>query len=107
MAFIVQKIAILLIALSLVLGCVMGFSNSAEAQPLCRNMAEHQVCVESIKRSAKYYWEYRVVVSVDGETRSAKRYDCRQLRSGVKETQSQIIANERSIQEFVCGLVER
>ena len=32
----------------------------------CRNYNGHQVCILSIKRSAKNHWEYRASVSADG-----------------------------------------
>lgn len=49
----------------------------AQAAPLCRTVADHQVCVLKITRSAKYYWEYRAVVQVDDQRRPMARYNCR------------------------------
>ncbi|MBU7582934.1 MAG: hypothetical protein KAF91_08490 [Nostoc sp. TH1S01] len=45
---------------------------------VCRNYEGHQICILSINRSAKNYWEYRAVLSVDGEKRPLEVYDCRQ-----------------------------
>ncbi|ESA38893.1 hypothetical protein N836_30665 [Leptolyngbya sp. Heron Island J] len=61
----------LVLSLSLLLGPV------AQAAPLCRTVADHQVCVLKITRSAKYYWEYRAVVQVDQQHRPMARYNCR------------------------------
>lgn len=44
---------------------------------VCRTIKEHSVCILRIKRSAKYYWQYRVVVSIDGVKRPLEIYNCR------------------------------
>lgn len=49
----------------------------AFALPICRKTAAHQVCVLDLRRSAKNYWEYRAVVSVDGVERLPEVYNCR------------------------------
>ncbi|PLZ88746.1 hypothetical protein CEN45_12600 [Fischerella thermalis CCMEE 5198] len=54
----------------------LSFVSSAEAS-VCRNYQEHQICIIDIKRSAKNYWEYRAVVSVDGVKRPLEVYNCR------------------------------
>ena len=63
--------------LVLVLSLNLSIGPMAHAAPLCRTVAEHQVCVLKITRSAKYYWEYRAVVRVDQKQRPMARYDCR------------------------------
>lgn len=47
------------------------------AASVCRNYNGHQICILSIKRSAKNYWEYRAAVSVDGVKGDTEVYDCR------------------------------
>jgi hypothetical protein len=47
----------------------------AEAS-ICRNYQGHEICIITIKRSAKNYWEYRASVSVDGIKRPIKVYNC-------------------------------
>ena len=44
---------------------------------ICKFWSGHQVCVLRIKRSAKYYWEYRTTLSVDGKKQPEIVYDCR------------------------------
>ena len=61
----------------LVLASSLWFMPVAQAAPLCRSVAEHQVCVLKITRSAKYYWEYRAEVQIDNERRPMGRYNCR------------------------------
>lgn len=34
---------------------------------LCRVYGEQQICLVSLKRSAKYYWEYRAVLRINGK----------------------------------------
>ena len=48
---------------------------------ICKFWSGHQVCVIRIKRSAKYYWKYRTILSVDNKKQPEIVYDCR-LRSG-------------------------
>jgi hypothetical protein len=55
----------------------MAMMAPAQAAPYCRTTAEHTICVLSIKRSAKNYWEYRAAVSIDGVERPIERYNCR------------------------------
>lgn len=43
----------------------------------CRTVNDQEVCIVSIKRSAKNYWEYRAIVRVDGEVKPLQVYDCR------------------------------
>ncbi|KOP26173.1 hypothetical protein AMR41_13020 [Hapalosiphon sp. MRB220] len=45
---------------------------------VCRNLQGHQICIISIKRSAKNYWEYRAIVSVDGVKSPLEVYNCRE-----------------------------
>ncbi|PSB04246.1 hypothetical protein [Merismopedia glauca] len=66
------KILILLLGLLLSLG--LAFPAQAST---CKNYNNHKICILNIKRSAKYAWEYRVVVSVDDMKRPLEVYDCR------------------------------
>lgn len=43
----------------------------------CRTVNEQQICILSIKRSAKNYWEYRAKVQINGEIKPMQVYDCR------------------------------
>ncbi|MCC5635804.1 hypothetical protein LC593_08035 [Nostoc sp. CHAB 5844] len=45
---------------------------------VCRNYNGRQICILSINRSAKNYWEYRAIISVDGKKRPLEVYNCRQ-----------------------------
>lgn len=49
------------------------------AQPAQAGFCLDSVCILSIKRSAKNYWEYRATVSVDKVVRPVEVYNCRDL----------------------------
>ncbi|MGJ5673777.1 MAG: hypothetical protein ACR9NN_09240 [Nostochopsis sp.] len=61
----------------LVLVIFFSVVSSAEAS-VCRNYQGRKICIISIKRSAKNYWEYRASVSVDGFKRPLEVYNCRE-----------------------------
>ncbi|BAY22187.1 hypothetical protein NIES2100_19500 [Calothrix sp. NIES-2100] len=44
---------------------------------VCQNYHGHRVCILSIERSAKNYWEYKAAVSVDDVKEPTKVYNCR------------------------------
>ncbi|MGG6297397.1 hypothetical protein ACQ4M4_23635 [Leptolyngbya sp. AN02str] len=72
----------------------------------CRTVQGHSVCLVEIRRSAKNYWEYRAIVSVDGRDRPMEVYDCRDrlrfTRDGRTVPFSKDIAGE-----LVCRLYKR
>lgn len=44
---------------------------------ICRHYQNQEMCIVTIKRSAKNYWEYRASVRVEGVTKPIRAYDCR------------------------------
>jgi hypothetical protein len=84
-------------------GAMMVWSPESSASILCRNLEGQQVCIETIKRSAKYNWEYRVVVSVDGTSRPVKRYDCRPSTGFDRESVMPYF--EVALRQFICDRV--
>lgn len=54
------------------------FLSSPANASFCRNYHDQLICILSIKRSAKNYWEYRASISVDGKIKPIEVYDCRQ-----------------------------
>jgi hypothetical protein len=70
----------------------------------CRQYHDHHICILSIKRSAKYYWEYRASIRIDGETRPVEKYNCRrQVR--VKSDNSVVPFEADGAGELICSLV--
>jgi hypothetical protein len=45
---------------------------------LCRKSDGNLICILEIKRSAKYYWQYRASVSINGKVKPIKTYNCRE-----------------------------
>jgi len=45
---------------------------------ICRQQGNNRICILTIKRSAKYYWEYRAFVGVNDRTYPIEIYNCRQ-----------------------------
>lgn len=84
-------------------GVMVVWSPESSASLLCRDLEGQRVCIETIKRSAKYVWEYRVVISIDGQNRPLKRYDCRQSRSA--ERAPAVPYFEDALQQFICDRV--
>lgn len=44
----------------------------------CRQVDGHQICILKIERSAKNYWQYQALASVDGVEKPIASYDCRE-----------------------------
>ena len=66
----------LLVGILLAIALVLAIAPPALAHN-CRIQNDHTICLESVQRSAKYHWRYRVQASVDGETQLLTRYNCR------------------------------
>jgi hypothetical protein len=56
--------------------CWLAAPESAQAT-VCSQRDRQEVCLGSLQRSAKNYWEYRVRLKVDGRLQSPVIYDCR------------------------------
>ncbi|HEY9700139.1 MAG TPA: hypothetical protein V6D10_22995 [Trichocoleus sp.] len=67
-----MKLVLALIVL--LLSWAMPFSSEAA---FCRVLKNQTICIMDVQRSAKYHWEYRVAVSVDGVEQPIERYNCR------------------------------
>jgi len=70
-----NRIKYVLSALLLTLWFSVGLPAFAS---VCHNYDRHQICILSISRSAKNYWEYRATVSVNGVKRPIEVYNCRE-----------------------------
>ena len=64
--------------IALVVLLCLSFSIARPAlASICRNSNGQQICILSIERSAKNYWEYRAAVSVNSVERPIEVYNCR------------------------------
>ncbi len=74
---------------------LITFLNQPADSDICRLFNGHQVCVNSIRRSARSYWEYRTVVSIDGVKQPLELYNCRD--------RNRILASDGSLVPFLNG----
>jgi hypothetical protein len=77
----------------------------AEAS-FCRNSNDHLICILSIKRSAKNYWEYRAAVSMDGVKRPIEVYNCRD-RTLVRKDGSVMPFESNDPGELICRFFKK
>lgn len=63
--------------MTLLLIGLMGLTSWPAVAATCHSTAAHQICIQSVQRSAKNYWEYRVKVTVDGVAYPIEVYNCR------------------------------
>ena len=78
------------------------FTFTAEAST-CRKLDRHNICIVKLKRSAKYYWEYRAVISVDGQKKPLEIYNCRD-RFKTNRYRDVVPFSNDGIGELVCSL---
>jgi hypothetical protein len=76
------------------------------AAALCRDLEGHRVCIVNIKRSAKYHYRYRTVVSIDGEKQPLVIYNCRD-RTITKKNKYPIPFKANSAGNLVCSLFDK
>ncbi|MEH2162956.1 MAG: hypothetical protein V7K38_18500 [Nostoc sp.] len=95
------------VALMLVLILTLSATYPAFAS-VCRNydvddrLHQHQICIISINRSAKNYWEYRAAVSVDGVKRPTEVYNCRE-RVKVQNNGTILPFEQKDPGEMICS----
>ena len=73
----------------------------SQATDICRTIDQRTVCIITIKRSAKNFWEYNAAVSIDGKRGPKEPYDC---RSKIKTNPDGSISRfgKNSIGSLVC-----
>ena len=83
----------------------IAIAPAAQALNYCRMVGEHEVCLLNVKRSAKNYWEYRAVVSVDGQPRPLEIYNCRQ-RTRTREDGTVVPFEAQGAGVLICKLLD-
>ncbi len=73
----------------------------AEAKT-CQHWHDRQICFVQIKRSAKYYWEYRAIVTIDGIKQPLTIYNCHTQRENQEKDRS-IPFSDSQIGELICS----
>jgi hypothetical protein len=89
----------------LLLICFFCVALPAQAS-VCRNYLGREICIVDIKRSAKNYWEYRVILSVDGVKQPLEVYNCRS-HSTVKQDGTVLAFAQSNPGEIVCGFFNK
>jgi hypothetical protein len=69
---------------------------------VCRNHHGQHICIISINRSAKNYWEYKAIITVDGKKRPLEVYNCRQ-KFKLQQDKTLIPFQPNDPGEFICS----
>jgi hypothetical protein len=72
----------------------------------CRQADGHRICIVSIKRSAKNFWQYQAIVNIDGIDRPSASYDCR-ARLITEADGNTASFRSRQDGKIVCSLYRR
>lgn len=70
----------------------------------CQSVTGKQVCIENIKRSAKYYWEYRVNLIIDNQKQSTRVYNCRDHYYTLPDRTKVYYQQNAPLAKLVCRL---
>jgi hypothetical protein len=97
-----RAISILLI-LCLLFFCAIASSANAS---VCRQVNDRNLCILSIKRSAKNYWEYRAAVSFNGVKRPIEVYNCRD-RLVIKQNKMTVRFKPNDAGEILCKMFQK
>jgi len=95
--------------IGLLIGLIIALlgGDSALAQPSsCYRIEGQRVCLVDIQRSAKNYWEYRTVISVDGKKQPAVTYNCRD-RTQTTADRRVVPFNSASVGQLICRFFRR
>lgn len=85
-------------------GLCLWLLNSPIAVALpCRQLAEQRVCLVSLQRSAKNYWEYRAILRINDRELPLEMYNCRD-RTKQQENGTVVRFDPLGIGNFVCQL---
>lgn len=95
------KIIILMLIFSLILTIVPP----AEAN-FCRQFKDQKICILTIKRSAKNYWEYRASISINGKKTPVEIYNCRR-QIKIKEDKTIEFFEPNGAGELICNTLEK
>lgn len=93
------------IALFLLLVVSFAVAPPAEAS-FCRQLNNRTICILSIQRSAKYHWEYRAAVSIDGKARPMEVYNCRD-RIKIQPNGTLVPFEPRGAGELICSFFQK
>ena len=84
---------------------LLTFPQPAQAS-MCRTVNENRICILSIKRSAKYHWEYRASVSINGKQKPMEIYNCRRQTKIDGEGKTKRF-EQNGAGELICRLLDK
>ena len=67
----------------------------------CRTVDQEIICIEKIKRSAKYPWEYRVNLSINTKKQNLAFYNCRE-EVIISKNGTKMPFAENNLGQFIC-----
>ncbi|MGB7439975.1 MAG: hypothetical protein WA919_02820 [Coleofasciculaceae cyanobacterium] len=93
--------------ISLLLFLTLSFAVALPAEAsFCHTSNDHSICILSIKRSAKNYWEYRVAISIDGVEKPMEVYNCRD-RIRIDQDGDIVPFQDNGSGEIICSFFKR
>jgi hypothetical protein len=101
-----RKIITILWAIVLTIG-TWQITLPALAAPICRTIQGQDVCLLTLKRSAKNFWEYNAAVSIDGKRGPKETYNCRSRYKTLRNGSIEYFAKDSigdSIGSLVCKI---
>ncbi|MEY3867930.1 MAG: hypothetical protein RLZZ338_1821 [Cyanobacteriota bacterium] len=94
----------IILIFSLIFTLFFAVVNPAIAS-FCRQLNGHLICIVSIERSAKNYWEYPTVISVDGIEKPREIYNCRNQTK--TQNNGKIVSFESDgVGELICRILK-
>ena len=94
------------ITLSIVLLIFFFAVAPSAAASFCRNNNGNKICILSIKRSAKYHWEYRAEVSINGVIKPLEIYNCRTQRK-IQKNGDIVKFTSNGAGKFICSVLNK
>lgn len=93
---------------AIALGAVLWLGTIAPVRAaFCRTVGDREICILAIERSAKNYWEYRAIVSVDGQKRPLEIYDCRRRTRRRADNRLSVPFAPDGPGPLICALLDR
>ncbi|WP_413163556.1 hypothetical protein ACL6C3_29410 [Capilliphycus salinus ALCB114379] len=83
----------------------LTFTQPVQAS-MCRTVNDNKICILSIKRSAKYHWEYRASVSINGKKTPVEIYNCRR-RTKIDSSGKIKRFEKNGAGELICRLLDK
>lgn len=73
---------------------------------VCRNYNGNSICILEIKRSAKYHWQYRASVSVNGKVKPIEIYNCRE-QIKIQKNGNRVPFSSNGAGQLICSILNK